>query len=151
LARFTTTIDVERPAAEVFAYLEDFSNADEWDPGVAEARRLDDGPVTVGSRFELHLQVGSRTQRWVYTTSEHDAPTRVVFETSSKYAEGRDAIGVVPRGDAACTIQWEATFGFTSLLGRLVDPAFQLVFNRIAGKAVDGLRERMARMEREAA
>jgi carbon monoxide dehydrogenase subunit G len=150
MARFTTDIDVALPAAEVFAYLADFSNAQDWDPGVATAVRLDDGPVTVGSRFALDLAVGSSTQRWTYVTEVHEVPTRVRFATSGRFAEGADDIGVVARGDGACTIEWDARFGFTGL-GRLIDPLFQLAFNRIAGKAVDGLRRKMRELESAAA
>lgn len=150
MARYTTTIPVALPAEQVFAYLEDFSNAKEWDPGVAAAKRLDEGPIGVGARFGLELQVGRSTQRWTYVTEVHEAPRRVRFATTGKWAEGADDIGVVARGDDACTIEWDARFGFTGV-GRLLDPLFQLAFDRIAGKAVDGLRAKMRELETAAA
>lgn len=43
--RLRKEIVVFRPAAEAFRYLAEFENAAEWDPGIAEATRLTDGPV----------------------------------------------------------------------------------------------------------
>ena len=139
MARYTTTIETSASPEEAFALLEDFSNAEDWDPGVAAAERLDDGPITTGSRFGLDLRVGRSTQRWVYTVEVHDAPRRVTFVTRSGRAVGIDAVTVVPTA-AGARVDWDATFRFTGLVGAIVDPAFQLVFDRLAGRAVDGLR-----------
>ena len=53
MARYTATVETPRERRDVFAYLSDFSTTQEWDPGVAEAERLDDGPVAVGTRFRV--------------------------------------------------------------------------------------------------
>ena len=140
MARYTTSIDTGATPEEAFAFLADFTNAEDWDPGVESAERLDDGPIGVGSRFGLDLVVGRSTQRWVYTVEVHDPPRRVTFVTRSGRAVGIDAVTVVPTAGGA-RVDWDATFRFTGLVGALVDPVFQLVFNRIAGKAVAGLRD----------
>lgn len=150
MARYTTDIEVDAPAETVFAYLEDFTNAADWDPGVAAAERLDDGPIGVGSRFALDLVVAGRTQRWVYEVERHQAPTRVTFATRTDRATGIDDITVTPTADG-CTVGWDASFRFTGLLGRVVDPLFDRVFQRVARKAVDGLRPALAGLAREAA
>lgn len=147
MARYTTTIDVDLPAGVVFRFLEDFTNAADWDPGVAAAERLDDGPVGRGARFALDLAVGPTTQRWVYVTEQHDPDRHVAFATRSSLAEGRDDVTVTPRGADACTVTWDATFRFTGLLGRLADPVFGVVFDRIAGRATDGLRDALHALE----
>jgi hypothetical protein len=43
-----------------FAYMADFSHAAEWDPGVAEAIRVDGGDVGQESIFDLTVLVGGR-------------------------------------------------------------------------------------------
>ena len=57
MARYTTEFDVETSPATVFAFLEDFTNAADWDPGVASAERLDGGTIAKGSRFGLDLSL----------------------------------------------------------------------------------------------
>lgn len=149
MARFTTTIDTAASPEAAFALLEDFTNAADWDPGVAAAERLDEGPIGVGSRFGLDLDVAGRVQRWVYTVEVHDAPRRVTFVTRSGRAVGIDAVTVVPT-DTGCRVDWDATFRFTGALGAIVDPAFGLVFDRIARKATDGLRDALTALPAEA-
>lgn len=147
MARYTTSIETAASPEQAFAFLEDFSNAEDWDPGVASAERLDHGPIGVGSRFGLDLNVAGRTQRWTYTVEVHDAPRRVTFVTRSGRAVGIDAVTVVST-ERGTRVDWDATFRFTGLLGAVVDPAFQLVFNRIAGKATDGLRDALHELGR---
>lgn len=144
MARYTTEIAVDAAPDVVFAFLEDFTNARDWDPGVADAERLDEGPIGEGSRFGLDLLVAGRTQRWVYVVERHQAPERVTFVTRTDRALGIDDVTVRPDGAGGSRVTWDATFRFTGLVGALVDPAFGLVFQRIAGKAVQGLRAALA-------
>ena len=53
MAYYRAQLDVRRPIDEVFAYLADFSNTQEWDPGVVSARKRVDGAVTMGARFKV--------------------------------------------------------------------------------------------------
>ena len=39
MIRLRETIEVARPIDEVFAYVSNFGNAAQWDPGVAESRK----------------------------------------------------------------------------------------------------------------
>ena len=144
MARYTTEFDVETSPETVFAYLEDFTNGPDWDPGIADAERLDDGPIGVGSRFALDLRVAGRTQRWVYEVEEHEPHRRVTFATRTSRATGIDRVVIEPQPDGGSRVTWDATFTFAGTLGSLIDPAFGLVFHRIASKAVDGLRAAVA-------
>src|SRR5262245_11868555 len=49
--RFTNTITIHRSRHEVFAYLADLENLPHWNYAIKETRKLDAGPVAVGSRF----------------------------------------------------------------------------------------------------
>ena len=49
--RFTNTVRIERPVAEVFDYLADFENLPRWNYAIHETRKVGDGPVGVGSRY----------------------------------------------------------------------------------------------------
>lgn len=140
MARFRTLIETAATPARAFAFLEDFTNAADWDPGVAAAERLDEGPIGVGSRFGLDLAVAGRTQRWTYVVEVHDAPRRVVFVTRGSRATGVDAVTVVPTATGS-RVEWDAHFGFDGVLGALIDPVFGLVFDRIARRATAGLRD----------
>jgi uncharacterized protein YndB with AHSA1/START domain len=54
----STSVDVDRPAAEVFAYVTDPSRFSEWQNGVVDGHRHGDGPPTVGDRCVNVRQIG---------------------------------------------------------------------------------------------
>ena len=144
MARYTTEFDVDTSPETAFAFLEDFTHAAEWDPGIASAERLDNGPIGVGSRFALDLLVAGRTQRWVYEVEEHEPTSSVTFATRTSRATGIDRVTIEPTGDGGSHVTWDATFEFAGVLGSLIDPAFNLLFQRIGSKAVSGLRPALA-------
>ena len=49
--QFSNTLTIDRAPADVFAYLADFENLSAWNYAIASTRKLDDGPVGVGSRY----------------------------------------------------------------------------------------------------
>ena len=57
MIRFSNTIDITRPPAEVFAYLADLEHTPQWNRAIASARKVTPGPVAIGSRFELTRSV----------------------------------------------------------------------------------------------
>ena len=48
-----TTVEIARPAQEVFAFVADQTNAPQWQTDLHEVRRLTDGPIGVGSEHEF--------------------------------------------------------------------------------------------------
>jgi uncharacterized membrane protein len=62
MAAISETIEIARPADDVFAYATDFSRFPEWQEGALSVRRRDDGPLRIGSRAEVTRRVGPREQ-----------------------------------------------------------------------------------------
>jgi hypothetical protein len=73
-----------RQPEEAFDVVADFSSAAAWDPAVASARRLDDGPLRVGSRFALRYRLaGPVTVPLTYEITHLERPDRVVLRTAA--------------------------------------------------------------------
>ena len=161
MATIRETIDVDRPAADVFDAIADFSTTEQWDPGVARARQVapaDDGGlrpsggkssngsvttapgIGVGSAFDVDLDVPGLPLQptYRYTIRTYDRPHRLVLTTRSAVAEGRDDVTVLDRGERGCTVVWEATFRLRGP-GALVDPLLAIGFRRVGRRAVEGL------------
>jgi uncharacterized protein YndB with AHSA1/START domain len=49
--KFTNTVTIDRPPAEVFAFLARFENVPRWNYAISETRMITLGPVDVGSRY----------------------------------------------------------------------------------------------------
>ena len=137
MARYVTTIESTLGQAEAFAYMADFANARVWDPSVSEARPVGDGPIGIGSAFDLVARFGGRDVPLRYEIVEYDSPRRVVLEARRSSFVSRDTITVEPAG-AGSAVHYDATLAFGGV-GRLVDPIMQRIFNRVGARATLGM------------
>ena len=75
--RYRREIHVATDVDATFAYLSDFANAAEWDPGIVEAKRLTPAPTAVGSRFEVIALFRGKRQRFEYVVTDFEEGRRV--------------------------------------------------------------------------
>jgi uncharacterized protein YndB with AHSA1/START domain len=139
-------VTVERqlplPPEAAFDAVADFTSSAVWDPGVASTRRLDDGPVTLGSRFELRYRFGPVTLPLVYEITRYERPGRVVLTTRSLLHVGEDDVRFA--GTSTHTdLTWRASFGVRGA-GLLLEPLLRIGFPRVAEEAGDGLATHLA-------
>ncbi len=125
---------------EALDYLADFSRAPEWDPSVVTARRLDDGPVQRGSRFELTVRAAGRTTPLVYELVARESDSIVLLSRSNRL-ESRDTITVAPTSVGA-RVRYEAELRGLGW-SRVANPLLAIVFRRLAGRAAEGLRRQL--------
>jgi len=141
MARYVDAIDLPIPVEQAFDYLADFSNTAEWDPGVVEASRLDEGKIGVGSRFRVVTSFAGRKLRLVYEISELDRPNRLVLTGGDDSLLSTDEICFVRRGEGT-RVTYEARVELRGVR-RLADPLLQLAFQRVGQLAARGLRQRI--------
>ena len=139
MARYVATVESPRAQEDVFAYLSDFSTTQEWDPGVAEAERLDDGPIAVGSRFDVVADFMGRKTPLTYAVVAFDAPHSVTLRGENATVISLDTIAFEPTATGGTRVSYDADLTLKGPLG-LGDPLLKLVFKRIGDRAVDGLR-----------
>jgi hypothetical protein len=137
VARILETFVVPAEVGTAFDLVADFSSTAGWDPGIRAARRLDEGPIARGSRFEVTLALGPFGAPLTYAITVHQRPARVILETTGTVHRGRDDVRF-RAVDAGTEVTWEAEFGLRGP-GRLLDPALALGFRRAAAGAVAGL------------
>jgi carbon monoxide dehydrogenase subunit G len=138
---YTRSIEVSRPPAKVFAYVADLSHAAEWDPGVLEARLLGEGPVALGSRFELVALFRGRRRRFEYVVTSLDEGDRIELLGTGDQVTSRDAIAVEPRG-AGARLTYSAEIRLAGLR-RVAEPFLRGTFRRMGDEALEGLRARL--------
>ena len=61
MIRLQENIEVPRAIDDVSAYTSNFTNAEQWDPGVAESARTGQGPIGIGTAFKLRVKFGPRS------------------------------------------------------------------------------------------
>ena len=127
------SLDIE----SAFEYTADFSNIENWDPGVAASTKRGDEPVGIGSEFDLDVVFGRSRIPMTYTITEFDPPHRVVFVGKGEKLDAVDTItfSTVAEGTR---IDYEASLTFHNFV-RFIEPLLGSVFKRVGEKAVSGL------------
>ena len=124
------TFTVTASPKQVVDYLKDFSNAEEWDPGTQTCHRIDDGPVTIGSRWHNVSKIVGVSAELDYKLLEL-TDTRLVFEGTNKSATSTDTMVVVP-AESGSQINYRADLEMHGL-AVLISPVMKLVFEKLAG------------------
>jgi carbon monoxide dehydrogenase subunit G len=141
--RVERTLDVAAAPEFAFDYVADFSRAQEWDPGIPSARRLDDGPIGVGSRFELLSRFGSTEQLIEYEITELDRPHQVTFVGDGKNFHGTDTISFAPGEGGGTRVTYVADLG---LKGVAALPFLRGRLDSMSDDAVAGLKAALDRL-----
>ena len=75
----TYSIEVNRPAAAVFAYLEQFDRHAEWQPSLVSTHIETPGPVRVGTRVAERRRTPAGVRDITLEITEHDPPHLLSF------------------------------------------------------------------------
>ncbi|MFO7547752.1 MAG: SRPBCC family protein [Acidimicrobiia bacterium] len=140
MTRLHHVITVPRPIGEVFAFVADFSNLPEWDPGISRSSMVGPGPVGTGSEFEVVSSFAGREVVMRYEVVTFDVPHRVVLEGSGSTIRAVDDIEFVEVAGGT-EIDYTADLTLRGPL-RFVQPLFRPAFTRVGRKAIAGLQTR---------
>lgn len=113
------TFIVNRPIDEVFAYLSDFENTNEWDPGTVETRRTS-GDGGLGTTYANTSEFVGRKVDLTYTTVGYDSPTFFSCQGKNASSTATDTMTFTREGERT-QIHYRADFTFHGLV-KLVAP-----------------------------
>jgi len=145
VAEYLATIDVPLPPAEAFDYLAEFSNAQEWDPGVESAEMTTPAPVALGSRFHLVTKVAGRAVPLDYEIIAYDRPNVVTVRAENSSTISEDTITfteVAASGGSDrphTEVRYEAGLELKGAY-RVLTPVIGIMFKGIGDRAAAGLR-----------
>jgi len=148
MTRLQERIDTALPIDETFAYVADFANSQEWDPGVETAERIDEGPVAVGARYRLGVRLGGRVAPMDYEITVYEPPQRVVLVGSGSGVSATDDIRFAPNGTGT-TVDYTADIRLGGLL-RLAQPFLGGAFEKVARNAAGGMEQTLRERARSA-
>ena len=145
MPRYRTSIDSPRPASETFGYLAAFDGIREWDPSVVSARRLDEGPVGLGSAFEVVVRVGRRALPLRYEVVRFEPGRLIALEANARWFRSYDVITVAERAPGSVA-SYDALLELRGL-ARLAGPLMGRAFRKIGDDAAAGLRRVLGRAQ----
>lgn len=131
-------LKVSRSLDEVFGLVGDFANAEVWDPGVEESRAITEGPVRVGSRYELTVVFNRRRLPMTYEVTAFDPPRRVELVGTGSTVDARDDIRFEAT-DEGTRILYMADLRLKGVL-RLAEPLLRSKFEQVGRRAMEGMR-----------
>jgi carbon monoxide dehydrogenase subunit G len=136
-------IETSLPIDDAFAFVADFANSAQWDPGVASAERIDAGPLGVGARYRLGIRMGGRVAPMDYRVTVFEPLRRVVLAGAGSGVEAEDEI-VFEATPTGTRIDYTADIRLRGLM-HLATPFAGGALARTARDARDGMQRALDR------
>lgn len=133
----TRTFPSSASPEAIYAYLSDFSTAEEWDPGTRSCERLS-GDGGIGTTYRNVSSFMGNTVELTYTATELVPHERVHFVGKNKQFEGHDLITFRADGTGS-EVTYHADFIFGGL-SRVMAPVVGLYLPKLARHTLDNLR-----------
>jgi uncharacterized protein YndB with AHSA1/START domain len=137
------SIEIDRPAEEVFAYLDQPERHGEWQHAIVHAHLEDEGPVHVGTRVHEVRRFGRREQDTSYEITEHDPPHRSSFRGVAGPVRPVGTVVVEPTGDGTrsrVSIELDLV---GHGVGKLIAPLARMQARREVAESQQHLKERL--------
>jgi dehydrogenase/reductase SDR family member 12 len=135
----TETITVDRPVADAFTRVADFSDLAEWDPTFDFSRRIDEGPLGVGSSFQVRGSTAGQELDLVLTITEYDPPRRVVFSGTGEGIDTTERIEIAATDGGGSEVTYHSAFATER--SDLLDAALQVPFWFVGKATIRRLQE----------
>lgn len=132
-------IQVDRKINEAFEYVANFATTQEWDSTVIAAVQTTDGPIQVGSRFDVRCAMPIGWIDLTYEITELDRNKLIVLRGKSRFFEIEDRITFRDLAIDGCQIEYRAEFFFKPLLAQIAH-RFDSGLHKMGGESVAGLK-----------
>ena len=133
MAHYIATVETPKPAREVFDYISDFRNLEEWDPGVSSASMTKGDAPGVGTVYSVKASGADLD----YVTLSYNKPTESTLEAKSRFVRSYDTVTVEDSGSGS-KVTYDAILELRSFAA-VLNPILGLFFDRIGDRAVKGL------------
>lgn len=145
------SVTVGQPVDRVFAYLSDFTNTTEWDPGTVRTERVA-GDGGVGTRYHNVSKFLGRETELDYLVVEHVTGEKFALRGENATVVAKDTMTFVrtTKGSAdpaseGTTVTYRAEFEFKGL-AKLVAPLLAPAFKKLGDEAEQGMRDALGRL-----
>lgn len=139
MVRLEESIEVERPRADCFRYLSDFSTCEQWDSGVYRAQKVTPGAPARGSEFRLVLDSAGRKLPMGYRLLSLNTDSDLLLRGEGKGFRVEDRISFTAITARRTRIDYRADLNFDGAMA-MAEPVMRPFLERMGKKAVAGLR-----------
>lgn len=122
---FTVPVEITRIAA----YLRDFANAVQWDPGTMTCTQSTPDPIAVGTKWDNLSKVLGRETELTYELTQ-DAPDHITLTGKNKTATSIDDIRLARINDESTEVVYVSDVTFNGL-AKIAGPILKFKFEKI--------------------
>ncbi len=136
------TIVIDRPKAEVFAYMQDPTKTTLYNSNLVEFEKTSDGPVGKGTQYRGVAKVAGRKIEWTSENTEYEEDRH--WRSRSMESPVSFEIDVTYRdleGSTHVTFHQENGSFFDGFLGKVTDPVVTPMYARDVRKNLAKLKE----------
>jgi uncharacterized membrane protein len=101
------SIEIDRPAEEVFAYLDQVDRHNEWQGSLVSTAIKTDGPVRVGTRVVERRHVPGGARDFPFEITEHDPARKISFRGTTGLIRPVGTYTVDPLGESSSRMSSE--------------------------------------------
>ncbi|HYR50345.1 MAG TPA: SRPBCC family protein [Candidatus Eisenbacteria bacterium] len=143
--RIRTTVTINRPIQEVWAYLEDHNNDLEWRrPSLKSLETVGTGAVGPGTKYEGVVAMGPMKYPYVSELTEYKPPNRVAWKgvSSAGWMIGREgSMTLEAEGQDRTNVTHEITMEPQTAFGKVVAPVVERAGSRLVMPLLKQLKE----------
>ncbi len=138
MKRVERTATIAAPPAELFTYLADLDNLDQWMAGIVSAEVTSPGELGVGSKARVVRALGSQQVEAPLTVAEFDPPRHFVITSEVSGVNVAASLDLAPAADDATDLRFAMEIR-GSMLTRFMEP----MIAGAAGGEIDATLERL--------
>jgi carbon monoxide dehydrogenase subunit G len=131
--------EVSKPVRLVFAYLSDFTNTNDWDPGTVRTTRTDSGPLGVGATFHNVSRFRGSETEFEYAMVRLEPNRHLTFTGTNSTLTATDDLSFAPSVSEGTLITYRGHFAFRGAY-RLTEPFLRKRFEPIADETVSQMK-----------
>ena len=135
------SIVIDRPAGEVFAYLDQLDRHGEWQDSLLSAKVETEGPTRVGTRVVERRKVPGGARDIPYEITGHEPPRTASFRGTAGPVRPVGTVTVDPVGKSSSRMTLEL-----DLEGHGIGKLFALLARRQAAKEVPASHEKLKQL-----
>ena len=137
------SVETAATPAAVFAYLSDFTNTNEWDPGTVKTT-LVSGDGGVGTEYDNVSKFMGRETELTYRVIEHTPDRWFGLRGENKTVVAHDTMEIEPHG-AGSRVTYTADFAFSGV-AKVVAPLLAPALKKLGDEAEEGLRDALGKL-----
>src|SRR5690242_5053077 len=139
--RLQRSVETTASPTAAFAYLSDFTNTNDWDPGTVRTRRVS-GDGGVGTTYHNTSKFMGRETELTYEVVEHQPDSRFALRGENSSVVAHDTMEIAPLGEGS-RVTYTADFEFKGI-GKLVAPLLKPALKKLGDEAETGLRDALS-------